>query len=125
MSSRLRYVRRGLALAILLAYMASAAEAVVGVVRDGAVHHESTLAAAVHRAEHLEDHGYQHVEHEAQGSDHGHGTSADHCTHVHGVSLPTLCGFELLAPTRAGREAVVPVPPSDVVPSIRLRPPIA
>jgi hypothetical protein len=79
----------------------------------------------VHRAEHLPDHGYEHVDHDAHGSDHGHGSSKDHCTHVHGVSLPTLCSFAFVAPTPSVQAATAPSLPSDVVPSIRLRPPIA
>ncbi|MGD2045400.1 MAG: hypothetical protein PVH96_04195 [Gemmatimonadota bacterium] len=120
-----RYVRRGLAFSILLAYAVSAAEAVVGVVRDGDVHHESALAAAVHRAEHLPDHAFEQGGHDAHGSDHGHGSSSDHCTHIHGVSLPALCQFELVGPTPAARKSMIPAAPSQVVPTIRLRPPIA
>lgn len=123
-SSLRRYLRRGIALLILTAYAASAAEAVVGVVRDGQVHHESALTAAVHRAAHVSQHGYEHLARGSHDTGHEPGAPSDHCTHVHGVSLPTLCHFELVAPTLAARERVVPLTPSDVVPTPRLRPPI-
>jgi hypothetical protein len=89
--------RRYLALVLMLAYGASAAEAVVGAVRDGSVHHESTVAAATHQADHHGEHGHEDPGAQPDhGSAHQHGTSGDHCTHTHGVSLPSACDFEVV-----------------------------
>jgi len=94
---RRRRLLRAVALVFCTAYGASAAEAVTGAVRDGRVHHESSVAAAVHQAEHHGEHGHEDpdvgAEHDA---DHQHGTSGDHCTHAHGVSLPAACDFGIV-----------------------------
>jgi len=61
---------------------AAAAESVFGVLRDGAVHHESAAAAAAHLGGSQQGgHG-----HEDSVPDHQHGTPADHCTHFHGLA---------------------------------------
>ena len=76
-------LRRALAIALLILTPASATEAVVGVLRDGAVHHESAATAAAHRdAGPQGDHGR-----EDSAPSHQHGTPADHCTHAHGTAL--------------------------------------
>lgn len=124
-SATRRHVRRWLALGILLAYAASAAEAVVGVVRDGEVHHESTVAAAVHRAEHQSEHGYQHVDHGTHDADHGHDGSSDHCTHLHGVSVPAACSVEVSTGSRSVTVALATPSPTDRTPESDFRPPRA
>ena len=70
------------ALLMLLTTTFSQAEAVVGVLRDGAVHHESAGAAALHAVAGQGEHG--HEDGVPHGPNHEHGTSADHCTHQHG-----------------------------------------
>ena len=75
-------LRRFIGIALLILAPASAVEPVVGVVRDGAVHHESAATAATHRdAGSQGGHG-----HEDSVPTHQHGTPADHCTHAHGVA---------------------------------------
>ncbi|MGH7568889.1 MAG: hypothetical protein ACREMW_09625 [Gemmatimonadales bacterium] len=84
-------LRRLIGIALFILTPASTLEAVVGVVRDGSVHHEGTAVAAEHQVMGTNgDHGHedglppwQH-RHTPQ---HQHGTAADHCTHVHGVAL--------------------------------------
>ena len=70
---------------LLVATPISAAESVTGLLRDGAVHHESPAAAAEHAALGIgEGHG-----HDDRVPTHQHGSPADHCTHVHGVPMIT------------------------------------
>ena len=74
---------RAVAIALVTLTPAAAAESVLGVVRDGAVHHESAAAAAAHRdAGPQSGHG-----HDDSVPSHQHGTPADHCTHVHGLAV--------------------------------------
>ena len=76
-------LRRFVGTALLILAPAFAVEPVYGVVRDGAVHHESAATAATHRDAGPQDrHG-----HEDPVPTHQHGTPADHCTHVHGVAF--------------------------------------
>lgn len=63
------------------------AEAVVGEQRDGTVHHESAAEAMEHTESAQGEHG--HEDSGEHGPEHQHGTSVDHCTHTHSVSLPT------------------------------------
>lgn len=117
---------RHIALLLLIAYATATAETVVGAVRDGAVHHESTIAALVHQETHHGDHGPEDSGLGAKhGPNHRHGTGADHCTHAHGVSLPTACAFEV--PAGAVTETFeVPEPrPAGRAPDTDLRPPRA
>jgi hypothetical protein len=123
----MKHVRRFLALALLIAYGASSAEAVVGVVRDGSVHHESAAAAAMHHegqhdGEHGHEDGGQAAEH---GSEHQHGTPGDHCTHTHGTSIPTTPGFELVPNVDVATDPPPPLPASDVAAASHFRPPRA
>lgn len=74
-------VGRLIAFALLALLPASAAEAVVGAVRDGAVHHESSTAATLHTDSGSPSHG-----HEDHAPGHQHGTLADHCTHAHSIA---------------------------------------
>lgn len=121
-----RRLLRGVALLFLIAYGASAAEAVVGAVRDGRVHHESSAAAAVHQTTHHGEHGHEDpgagAEHDA---DHQHGTSGDHCTHAHGVSLPTFCDFDVVASLLATPPITSAPAPVDRPPTSHFRPPRA
>jgi hypothetical protein len=97
-----QWLRRCAALALLVGYAASTAEATAGLVRDGSVHHESSAAATVHHETSRGDHGHEDSGTGAKhGSRHQHGTSSDHCTHAHGVGLPAACDFEILGGVHA------------------------
>lgn len=102
-------LRRCVAVALLLGYSASSAEAVVGVVRDGAVHHESAATAAVHNETERGDHGHEDpaAAESEHGRDHQHGTAGDHCTHTHGTSLPSGYDFEVPACAETAVEIVL------------------
>ncbi len=117
-------IRRSIALALLLGYSASSAEAAIGVLRDGAVHHESAAAAVIHQETHQGDHGHEDPGAGAEhGSDHRHGTSSDHCTHVHGLGLPSACGVvEIVTPDRAIVESA-PLTPTGTSLGTHFRPP--
>lgn len=84
-------LRRLIASLAFVAITLSSAEAVIGELRDGEVHHESLAEAAAHdhglKGEREHEHGSPH------GPDHQHGTSSDHCTHQHGEQLN---GVEIL-----------------------------
>lgn len=85
-------MRRPLALALLILTSAASVEAVVGVTRDGEVHHESPAVAATHAQRPSGDHGHEDGAPSGEHSHdegHEHGTSTDHCTHVHSVALLT------------------------------------
>lgn len=77
--------RRLAAVLMLLAVTFSSAETVIGELRDGEVHHESTVEAAAHAHGSHNEHG--HEDGSSHGPDHQHGTSSDHCTHQHGEQL--------------------------------------
>lgn len=77
--------RRLIALFMLLSITFSSAETVIGVLRDGAIHHESSAEAGNHALRSLGEHG--HEDSSSHGPDHKHGTPADHCTHQHGTLL--------------------------------------
>lgn len=79
--------RRLTALLVLLTVTYSSAEAVVGVLRDGAVHHESMAEAASHAPLAGAEHSHDGVDGSSQHTDHEHGNSSDHCTHQHGTPL--------------------------------------
>lgn len=85
--------RSTVALLLLMSFTASSLEAVAGVVRDGAVHHETSAAAVSHAVEAAGEHGHESVAEgsdQEHGPDHRHGTGADHCTHTHGSGLTAL-----------------------------------
>ena len=90
-------MRRALVLLVLVTLIGSRAEAVVGELRDGEVHHESTAEAFSHQQDPHGAHAHDAVnsgdeglpdsaESTEAGQDHEHGTSSDHCTHVHGAA---------------------------------------
>ena len=116
------------ALVLLVGYATSSAEVVLGEVRDGEVHHESTAAALDHTqsASTQGEHGHEDDGQEAEhGPEHEHGTPADHCTHSHSVSLPgDQLVFNFIACTQT-----IPVPlattRSDDTPGSLYRPPRA
>lgn len=116
------------ALVLLAGYGISSAEVVLGELRDGEVHHESTATALDHTqgASAQGEHGHEDDGQEAEhGPEHEHGTSADHCTHSHSASLPgDQPAFSVIACTRT-----LPVPPattrSDDTPDSLYRPPRA
>ena len=119
-------IRRAIALALLLGYSASTAEATVGVLRDGTVHHESEVAAVIHQETHQGDHGHEDPGTGAEhGSEHRHGTSGDHCTHVHGIGLPSACApAEIVTRDEATVESV-PLAPAGNSLGSHFRPPKA
>ena len=85
-------VRRIVSLALFVAFSVASVEAVAGETRDGEVHHENVGDATMHHnAMGLRgDHGHEDSVPPADqdhGPQHQHGTSADHCTHFHGVGL--------------------------------------
>lgn len=83
-------MRRLLALTLLILTTASSLEAVVGVMRDGEVHHEDSAVAATHAQAVSGDHGHEDASastDQRHDGDHEHGTSTDHCTHVHSLAL--------------------------------------
>lgn len=85
-------MRRLLALTLLILTSVSSMEAVVGVMRDGEVHHENAGVAAAHAQESVGDHGHEDAappgEHR-HDEGHDHGTASDHCTHTHGAAVLT------------------------------------
>lgn len=89
-------MRRLLALILVVAAAGSPVEAAVGVLRDGRVHHEDALSAAVHHQrfalEHDHEDGTPSGEHR-QGPGHEHGTTSDHCTHSHNATVPVGFSF--------------------------------
>jgi len=92
---------------LLFGYVATSVEVVVGQLRDGEVHHESVVAAADHQAKAPGgEHGHEEpVSDEEHGPDHQHGTSGDHCTHTHSVSLPAATPLLLLVHTERTERA--------------------
>ena len=68
---------------MLLAITFSSAETVMGLLRDGSVHHETMASAASHSVLTGGEHG--HEDGVPHGTEHQHGTPADHCTHQHGT----------------------------------------
>lgn len=81
--------------ALLFTLFWANAESQFGVLRDGAVHHEDAVTAAVHH-EALQfngDHGHELASSPADSDgtpDHSHGSSTDHCTHQHDTGVLTL-----------------------------------
>ena len=116
-------VRRLIALLLLLATAGSALETVAGELRDGAVHHETGLAAAQHSALAGGEHGHEHGDPAGHqhGGGHEHGTSTDHCTHQHGSAMPsefaldtpslTVPHYDSETPVTSDRSAATLIPP--------------
>ena len=78
-------LKRLAAVLMLFTVAFSNAETVMGVLRDGTVHHESNAVAAAHALAHTGEHG--HEDQAPHGPKHEHGTPADHCTHQHGAQV--------------------------------------
>lgn len=92
-------MRRAIAFFLLLLITASNAEALVGMLRDGKVHHEDLAAATLH-ANADGEHGHEDTSAPAghrHGRGHEHGTSSDHCTHHHGIALIPSFAFAIFA----------------------------
>jgi hypothetical protein len=98
MTSRFSFSRRLLGVSLALALTASGAEALSGQLRNGDIHHEGLAKATAHHDVQVAhgDHGHEDASstgtHE-HGAGQAHGTSADHCTHVHGQGLVMPVGF--------------------------------
>jgi hypothetical protein len=94
--------------------------------RDGAVHHESALATAIPQETRRGDHGHEDPGAGAEdGSDHRHGTSGDHCTHVHGVGLPSGCAIAAIMIRDEYTVESVPLTPAGTSLRFQFRPPKA
>ena len=90
--------RRAFALVLLAAIMGFTVEPVVGVVRDGDVHHETAAEAAAHSGLASADHAHEQTDSrssEHTDGSHEHGSSADHCSHAHGPALLGAFAFEI------------------------------
>ncbi len=88
----LRFLQRGFAFLAFTSLALGLVETAVGETRDGDVHHEQVVdAAAHHNVQGLSgDHGHEDIAQSPapeHGPDHRHGTSSDHCTHIHGVGF--------------------------------------
>ncbi|MDZ7779589.1 MAG: hypothetical protein U5R14_06570 [Gemmatimonadota bacterium] len=124
-------MRRLLVVIMLVVFHTSVLEVGVGLARDGAVHHETTATAVSHTT-HGQDqpgeHGHETGEPdgtEDQGPDHRHGTSTDHCTHVHGPGLPP-AALAALGVIEVGSSVHTAVStPSNYVPVLFTHPPRA
>lgn len=92
-------MRRLIALLLLIVGTAFNMEAVTGLLRDGAVHHEDPAAAAVHADAAAGEHGHEDASGPSgnQSEDHEHGTSSDHCTHQHGIALVPTIAFTIVS----------------------------
>ena len=103
-------------------------EPLVGLSRDGAVHHEGPVAATQHATVHSDGLEHRHDSESApreHGSEQRPGTGADHCTHVHG---PAVIGESPTLLLRAVQEHAVQTElphGSDPHPTKLLRPPRA
>lgn len=117
-----RAIRSCVALVLLLSFQATSLEAVVGLARDGEVHHESASEAIAHSAGTTGEHGHETASEtpdQDHGPDHQHGTGADHCTHAHGAAL--------LSPTAVALvddEVRIPPVASQATPSDYRAPPL-
>ena len=79
-------------LSVCLLLTGSVLEPVVGALRDGEVHHESTVIANAHRlidpdGTHGHEDAAESDESAPDSRDHEHGSATDHCTHVHGAAI--------------------------------------
>ena len=85
------WFHRATVILLLVGFQASTVEAAIALAGDGAVHHETSVEAAQHAGSsalsHSEDAADESSDHD-HGPTHRHGTSADHCTHVHGLGIP-------------------------------------
>src|SRR5688572_13702768 len=123
---RVSRLRRCLSLALFLGYSASTGEATIGPLRDGAVHHESPASAAAHQEASRGDHGHEDPGAGAEhGSDHQHGTSGDHCTHAHGMGLPSASAMVAIMIRDEATVEAVPLTPDGTTLRSHFRPPKA
>jgi hypothetical protein len=103
---------RAFATAALLAlFTGSHIEPVVGVLRDGQVHHNSVTMAVLHQhgapsGERGCQDGAAGPQQSPRGPQHEHGTATDHCTHPHSVGIPMLVQLSvpLFRAARSGPE---------------------
>lgn len=114
--------RKVVAFALLVSFVAASFEAVAGLARDGSVHHETVTEALTHSTEGASEHGHEAASEapdQEHGTDHQHGTGADHCTHPHGAALltPTLVAL-------VDDEIRMPPVAPQVIPSNHRAPPL-
>lgn len=84
-------LRRLTAALLLFSPSAWSLEAGLGMSREGNVHHESLATAMDHQSGASGEHGHEDGGPVDHGPKHRHGTAADHCTHVHGIGLASVC----------------------------------
>lgn len=94
-------LRRLVAVVALVLSVGSFIEPPLGLLRDGAIHHEGLTEALAHSDTSPGEHGHEDAgvpagNHDHQGQ-HKHGTPADHCTHVHGVALAASYTLQFLS----------------------------
>ncbi len=92
MANRKSQLRRLMAGVALLGVGFGTFEPAVGLVRDGAIHHEGGVEAAQRATSQRGEHGHEHAVESASdthGPEHQHGTGVDHCTHMHGPAATT------------------------------------
>ena len=103
-------LNRAVILVLIAGVQLSALESAISAARDGDVHHESSAEAAQHTEYDALGHADEALEESSEhehGPEHRHGTSADHCTHVHGVALPAT--LEPWLPSTAGEATSHPL----------------
>lgn len=121
-------LRSTVALLLLISFTVSSLEAVAGVVRDGAVHHETNAAALSHAVDAAGEHGHESVEEGSQqehGPEHRHGTSSDHCTHTHTSGLTASAIHVAWVVSESPVVALPPATPTDRTVRPLLQPPRA
>lgn len=128
---RTRVIRKSAFVSLLLAaIMGFTVEPVVGVVRDGGVHHETAVEAAAHSSLASADHAHEHNESsetpapDGTETSHEHGSNADHCTHSHGIAYPAVLCFDFFT-TTSWLETDFSQPNQSVLPTSATPPPNA
>ena len=117
---------RFLASFLLMVLTAGQIESGVSLIFDGEVHHESAVTALDHAGMGGE-HGHEDSDAPTHphDDDHQHGTSADHCTHAHGVAVLAQSASTGGAAQGDASIVVYPCLFSDVSLHLLTRPPIA
>lgn len=88
MFERTFHIRRCVATVALLGVGFATFEPVLGLTGDGAIHHDGAVEAAQHANSQHEENGHESGSDE-RGPTHQHGSSVDHCSHIHGPAVTT------------------------------------
>jgi hypothetical protein len=115
---------------VIVAWTLMSFESTWGELRDGDVHHESASEALQHRAAsagspehgHAEDLGGA-AQGDEQDGDHQHGSSSDHCTHVHGSALIMTVVYVAPASLPHAWDRPTPPPPYGIPAEVLPHPP--